>query len=575
MSYVFALWRAETPPIITQAIQAGGLGPTLPLAAQGPTWAAFSPVEEILVLPSGRGVVFGRLFTRAARPERVRTAAGLGDPSDVLEKLSRSYWGRYLAVLVDPAGGMVAARDPSGNLPAFRIRREPMDLLFSDVGQAAALGLVSPRIDWSYLARHIAFGGARSAATGLVGVAEILPGDALAAPAKGAMSTRPFWRPNRVIEAAPRLEASAWAERLLAEIEGSVAALAAAEGPIIVELSGGLDSSIVALALRERVAAFAVNVTTIGPEGDERRYARQVARAAGLPLTELVLDAGDIDFSAPPLARLARPGRPTVLQSVDAAFQQQGRQHRASAFFNGAGGDSVLGYFISAAPVVDRFRAQGLSPGVMTTIMDVASLTGANAWTVARLALKIGLRRQDPPRSPDLEHLAPAWRQVASPHHPWQDGLAALPPGKRRHVQAVLGVHAHMDGHDRSVAATVVSPHMAQPVLELALAIPTWLSVAGGRDRAIARRAFAALLPPDVLNRRSKGRINSFVAAAYEANRDRIGPMLAEGLLAREGLLDLDGVAATLRKPVEMTQARFMSILRLVDAELWARSWSR
>jgi len=575
MAYLLAHWRGDPPPRVLEAIAAGAMTGTLRFCALGRQWAAFAS-DEALVLPNGGGVIFGAIFTRGPEPRVLRSDEGKGPASPSASsrmELATAYWGRYVAALVEPGDIVSITRDPSGQAPCFHIGLGDTDYVFSEVGLAVDLGLIVPRIDWRQLAHHIAFGGARTVRTGLIDVDELLPGDTLIL-GRSSRSVVEFWRPRAFVAPDRQLAADEAAGQLFAEIERTIGALASLEGPIILELSGGLDSSIVAMALRGRPLVHPVNVTTVGPEGDERGYARQVAASAGFSMIELGLTPAEIDFQAPPLARLARPGRSTVLQSVDAAFLGQARDRGATAFFNGAGGDSVFGYFNSAAPVVDRLMAEGPGPGVATTAMDIAALTGATVWTVARLAVRIAMRRgaaRTP--TPDLMHLAPSFRDLAPPQRPWLEGLEAAPPGRRRHVEAVLGIHGHLDGLDRGLAGRIVSPHVAQPVLELALRTPTWLCVAGGRDRAIAREAYSTLLPPDVLNRRSKGRINRFIAQAYQSNLPTIERVLLHGRLADHGLLDLEAVRRTMLGPVEMDDARFMSIVRLVDAELWARTW--
>jgi asparagine synthase (glutamine-hydrolysing) len=447
-------------------------------------------------------------------------------------------------------------------------------MVFSDLGQLVALGLLEPRIDWAYVGHHIAYNGIRVARTGIEGVVEVLPGQVRRLAGRE-VSSRSFWRPADFVAPPQQIHDPVAARQMLFEaIETSVERLADANTAIVVELSGGLDSSIVAMALRGRAATTAVNCTTSAPEGDERRYARQVAEAAGLPLRERALDPLEIDFRRRPAPGMARPGRTTVLQSVDAAFAREGEELSATAFFNGTGGDSVFCYMTSTAPAADRLLAQGLGPGFVATVLDIAALTGSTGWKVARLALRIAfLRRAPSPIRASLEHLTPNFRPNGPDPRPWLEGLGRAPPGRRRHVEAIAGLHGHVDGHDRNIVAPVIAPHAAQPVLEAVFRIPTWLWVAEGRDRAVARQAYVDLLPTDVFNRRSKGRINRFIVEAYNANRAVIDDLLAAGVLARQGVIDMAAVRRTLGAPVDLDDAAFMSVIRLVDVELWAQGW--
>src|SRR5262249_13493860 len=89
--------------------------------------------------------------------------------------------------------------------------------------------------------------------------------------------------------------------------------------------------------------------------------------------------------------------------------------------------------------------------------------------------------------------------------NPWNIPTGSIPPGKLLHdfsdsrpclVRDALAGPAELD---------FIHPLMPQPLLELCLRIQTWLHAAYGRDRAIARPAFAADLPPQVVQRTWKG----------------------------------------------------------------------
>lgn len=116
---------------------------------------------------------------------------------------------------------------------------------------------------------------------------------------------------------------------------------------------------------------------------------------------------------------------------------------------------------------------------------------------------------------------------------------------------------------------------MAQPLVELCLRIPTWLWVNGGQNRAVARAAVESLLPREVLNRRSKGRLESMCLRAYLRCRDDLAELLLGGLLRQEGLVDADALETYLEQECVPKDARYYRIFELASAELWLRSWRR
>ncbi|MFS0771186.1 asparagine synthase-related protein [Sphingomonas sp. 1P08PE] len=110
-------------------------------------------------------------------------------------------------------------------------------------------------------------------------------------------------------------------------------------------------------------------------------------------------------------------------------------------------------------------------------------------------------------------------------------------------------------------------------MIETCLRIPSWLWIDDGRDRGIARSAFATALPPIVRDRRTKGMMNAFCAKAYQRNRVRFEGLLLEGHLARQGLIDRDALATYLRRPGPLRDNRFYRVLSLADTELWLDAW--
>lgn len=61
----------------------------------------------------------------------------------------------------------------------------------------------------------------------------------------------------------------------------------------------------------------------------------------------------------------------------------------------------------------------------------------------------------------------------------------------------------------------------------------------------------------------------------FEHNRDRICTFLADGLLAAQGIIDRDAVMTAWRQQGLTKGVGYWRIMGLVDAEAWARSWTR
>jgi len=127
----------------------------------------------------------------------------------------------------------------------------------------------------------------------------------------------------------------------------------------------------------------------------------------------------------------------------------------------------------------------------------------------------------------------------------------------------------------RSTFAPVITPLISQPMLETCLAIPSWQWREGGRDRAVARDAFADALPPAVSRRRTKGGPDGFAALVMNRFRDAIRDRLLDGQLARNRVADRVALEARFRSEAPFGAEETVRLLDLLDTEAWIGSWQR
>lgn len=88
----------------------------------------------------------------------------------------------------------------------------------------------------------------------------------------------------------------------------------------------------------------------------------------------------------------------------------------------------------------------------------------------------------------------------------------------------------------------------------------------------VARTAFADNLPPEIVWRRGKGRLESLVAAAYSRQRREIGELLLEGRLAQHGLLDRSAIEAYLGRDLADGNFDYFRLIEIADVERWVRA---
>lgn len=478
-------------------------------------------------------------------------------------------WGNYILFWADRDGPAHILRSPvTGpaiyHCPAGETGRGPA-FAFTDLALARALGFALDRPDPAAIDAELRIPLLRGHATGLRGVVEILPGEIIRL---GSAAPLPqSWSPWTHMKAAPRRVEP---DVLRRKVQSVVTAWSMRFGRIQLELSGGLDSSIVASCLAGRCEEWrAITLATLDPDGDERVYARAAAERAGAPLLEIILSDDPADPTAPIARSRARPGGFGLLAPVDAHLGAAAADYGAEAIFTGAGGDNIFGYLTSAAPIVDAFRFAG--PGAAWGAAgDLARVMNDNIWKALRLAArKAVLHGRLWPSDDSLLSERFAGR---APEHPWFDGALEAWPGQRTYALKLLPIQPFLDGYDRALTLPMIAPLLSQPLVEFGLGVPSWQWGEGGRDRALARSAFRNDVPAAVLARRVKGRIESLFYPSFDRHRSRLRSFLLDGWLASEQLIDREAVGALVDGKIRADGVATIRLLHLADMERWVRS---
>jgi asparagine synthase (glutamine-hydrolysing) len=396
--------------------------------------------------------------------------------------------------------------------------------------------------------------------------------------ASGAWTISTCWTPWLFADPAAMIRDEAEAiDALRAMTRSCVGAWAGCFDKILLSISGGLDSSIVAHCLAHAGTAFSsFNLVTEDPVGDERDYARTMCATVGSELFEIFRDAGRVDLRRSNASHLPRPIARSFAQEMDRISVDLAHETGATAFFGGGGGDSLFCYLQSAAPSADRLLVEGLGLGAIKTIRSMSIQAECSFLTVAAMAVRRAWCRTPAFRIPaDTPFLSEQAIHLAAPvTHPWLETPAGALPGKAAHIANLLTMQNHMEGFARERLLPNISPLMSQPLVELCLRIPSWMWSADGRNRMAARRAFAGDLPPAIVNRTGKGTPGTFEIEIFERNHALIRDMLAGGKLAAQGLLDTQAVDGALKRDGPVRGNDHRRILSLIDVEAWLCSYS-
>ncbi len=329
------------------------------------------------------------------------------------------------------------------------------------------------------------------------------------------------------------------AERWRAIFRDAVRCRLRAPGPVGLALSGGLDSSSIAVVaaglLREQPALPAIETFSHvfpGMPCDETRYIREVAACTGMPAHELPPTGTPAGADVEGLARRHRtfPGYPNCLNAHGLVAAAASRGVRV--LMTGGGGDDWLQGAYPAHGVIEHLARLELRAGL-------AMLASArDARVECRRALGL-LRQQMIPRrlwraiapARRLRHL-PAWldpgfcRRVAL-----GDRLAVPPPlvplrymGRRYAFETATSAHKIDALEQEEAACAALGIELREPfddrrLATFALSLPENERVRRGLTKVVLRRALDGTLPPAIARRKDKAGFSHWLREALAHHR--------------------------------------------------------
>jgi len=523
------------------------------------------------------GVVVGEVFDRAALEADGAAAFDLEplgdlareDPPKVARVLAEQAFGDYVGLIRRFHGGEpVVFADPLGGRPAFAWGREGVTVV-GDTPPDGLAGPVGVAVDWARLTDLMADQRRMGAAPPLTGVTWIEPGVCRHGPNLAARET--LWTPAMVARGATRVGEP---DRLRRAVDGAVRAFLLDRQRVLCEISGGLDSAIVAASLKAvgRPADLALNFYRLQAEADERVYAVAAADKAATPL-----DCVERPLLALTLSGLMsgagafRPNFEILDTDYDDFTLAAIARAQADIVFTGHGGDVVF-YQLAAADLAgDLLWGAPCEGSRLRRLVEVSRRTRRSVWSLAAQAL-----RGRP--NPIVATNAKAPRIFAPPvpsgvWHPWMSRLGGLPPAKRAQIAGLALTQGLFADTRRGAAARLCHPLLSQPVVEACLATPTPILSQGEGERSFARRVFADRLPENILKRRSKGDISVFLGRTLALNADLLRDFLLGGRLVAEGVVDKAALEGVLSPEALIFQNAYGEILTAVVLEAYVRYW--
>lgn len=550
------------------------------------------------ILADNTGVVLGTLLKRISSEGAIASPPVIGAREAVQIRDSRgkwlieNCWGDYVAFIDRPhAGTKCVVKDPTGSLPCYRTDFRGASIFFSSVADCVDLRLMRFTANRSYLLGHLVDAGVSHSHSPLLEVAELRRGECVELDHTKdlpLLCLRCHWTPFSFPEADNLIEnPDRAAAALRGAVRSSIHALAGCHDNLILRLSGGLDSSIVSGCLKDAPTAPKVTCHTyFDPLGrsDPRPWARLAAQHASfehvecptIPSNLRLADALNMPLSVEP-ARLL-----SFMERMNE--RPMAADRAATAILNGDGGDSGFCSIGIAHALAEFLRLHGPHPSMFRMASQIALLTGRSTWSEIARALR-GSRVGEKaaiPKSIYLQASRLVSRQVLESftpevrtEHPWFAGKRIIPSGTMTRLGMLIVPSDFYNARSTpdEAAPEIVAPLYSQPVMEVLLRIPIHVHFEGGRDRGLARRAFAGQVPQPILQRHWKDRAPGFHDELIHLNLDFLREFFLDGVLVRERLLDKVSVENALAKCPTKSAVIAGELLGHMGTEMWARHW--
>lgn len=536
------------------------------------------------------GKLFEKEFGTGVAPKRavLDSASARAVCSTQGRTLVERYWGRYVSFGYDEAvRSWFAVRDPTAEIPCYVTVVEGMTVVFSNMEDCLRLRLQDYTVDWSYLAYSLRSPFRDATQTGFKEVMSVEAGEALTIKDGRPVARRCHWDIVTAGATEPISDLGEAVRLARSTILGCIGALASQHAQIELQLSGGLDSSIVLAGLLHAPSQPEVQCIhhySAGIGADERPFAKMAVdgarRSSGRNCT-FVEHERTPDLPLGEILTLPRTARP--LHGFGYLAHRHAWLESASGgdavHFTGGGGDGIFWRFKGNAPAIDYAWHHGIDRRLCRIALETAQ-SGASFYGVMRDAIRYGVFKRPAhkkggwgspcewlqPVHPAEEEKQPAFmREARLQQH-------CLSPQKMAHIARMVFPFSILDPFEGASRWRGVAPISAQPVAELFARIPLHLLMAGAEDRTIARRAFDGLLPQPLLGRRVKSYMDDHAIAVVDRHREFIRAMLADGILAKHGLIDGAAADTGIRRLSPNNASQLLAVTGpLLNIEAWLR----
>jgi asparagine synthase (glutamine-hydrolysing) len=499
--------------------------------------------------------------------------------------------GEYAIVFYDPqARRMLLCRDHIGARPLYYHHNNDRLIVSSQLAPLLDVFDIPRDIDEEYVAGRMSRGPAIGV-TPYKHIHSVTPAHVLTVTQSGDLREQRYWQLDTEREIRLRNDAE-YEEAFRFHLRNAVQAPLRTGRPVMIELSGGLDSSTIAcvaadsIRKRETQSSRFDTVSYVydeSPTSDESSFIRCVENH----IQRSGIHVRDEDSSLFPTANpdldIVSPNPGLCSVNYHEAVCDLMRETGARVLLSGVGGDQVLGASYDPYPELAdllvlkkplalhrklQLWGQTLNKPYLSllwhkTIVPVLPRTvqpwcrqtarRVPSWFNPEFVARAGLREKELP-----------------PIDPF--GFP-LPSGRDQSISYVSVIKHLSACHRRELTSLDSSyPYMHRPLIEFLQAIPFEQLLRPGENRSLMRRALRDVVPGKILRRKTKGDPSEGLARAIARECSALRSLFSDSRVCAYGFMDKAPLLAAIERAKHGLEVYAGALLTTILLEFWLRA---
>lgn len=495
--------------------------------------------------------------------------------------ITKNLWGRYVGAFFNKQTQEFSLiRDPQGLSTIFYYQDNDGIIFSTELSLLYQALKTKPSINIDYFIDHIIHTNYALSSTPFAHIKELQPGMKLTVNPVGKSSQELLWD-IASFQGSFITDVQSFEEELLTTLRKCTKAWTEDIPGIGVELSGGTDSSGVMLLLRdilpEDKKLIAVNyIDSQTQSSNEIKYAQEIAKASNSELFFIDFETTSLIDKLP---EKFLPNKPNTFLFGHARYQQLEKlllQHGCFEIMSGQGGDHVFLAPPAEYALADYWLDRGLR-GITKPLHELSGEYRQPWLSIIKQnlqALVYYYQKKCFAEKKEVPCLSQDFLKTFKKEDFYLDKqLTQMYPAKAAQIKSLHHAALYSERNQIGTSLTFTHPLLSQPVIELALRIPTYQSFKDGYDRIFFRNAITRLKKTDALWRKIKGHTTGTVVKKWASQAQEIRDIILEGKLVKNGILDVAWIEKNLIKAQHGQADNLWDLTHLLTAELWFRQW--